>query len=679
MPRQLVLYASYPPSTVPLIDLKPIRIADLLMETHHRGKVLFLRTITSSIAVTGLETLVEDIHGDVEKLIIYFADPSSHLVPQKVLPKGAVVAIKEPYYTRQGMFYQIQVDQPSDLNYVYQGDPLFPESFTRSVPPLLKVSAAELKMQGNTAYSKKEYEMSVRLYTEGLTVCGADVDHSTLRYDLLRNRAAARLKLQYYELAEADALSAIMPGEDNKAMLLNSKALLRAGTAAYELEDFHKAIEYLGKALELDADGATQSVFDRAKVRLLEQSTGAYDIPAISDSVSVKHNHVDHASFFSNTEIRDAGSRGRGLFATRPIRFGELILCEKAFVAVYSCHYPKGGVSRAINLNSDSISEVPGGNLLHALTEKLRRNPKQARDFFKLESGNYKPHCTAPIIDGQAVIDVFHVHAIQQRNGFGCPERRNADEVVRENAKTAPLNSGVWIRTSYINHACDGNARRTFIGDLLFVHASKDIAQGEEILQPYKMPESNLHESQIELKKTWKFECDCPICLAERSTPPAQLKERLKLLEKVKQHLAGDTGNIADDLAPARLKQAETLYRDLEATYDKTAFSGLPRLGLREMGRLCYWGHYPQIERSIGIARKHLENLGFSISVKGDVLTIDHRTGMVTDGAMADAMFISRRYAHMGRKKLARAFETFAQDMFRITHGELRNFEHLGT
>lgn len=207
-----------------------------------------------------------------------------------------------------------------------------------------------------------------------------------------------------------------------------------------------------------------------------------------------------------------------------------------------------------------------------------------------------------------------------------------------------------------MNHACYGNARRAFIGDLLFVHASKDIVKGEEILMPYSMPEANLHETQSELMRTWKFECDCPICLAEHNTPPEQLKQRLALLEKVKLHLAGDTGNITDDLAPSRLKQAETLYRDLEATYSKSAFNGLPRLGLRELGRLC-----------------------FRISVKGDAMTIDHRSGMVTDRVMADAMFISRRYEQMGRKKLATAFEEFAKDMFRITHAELRHFEHLGT
>ena len=43
----LVILKPFPPCTLPVSDLEPMKLADLTSETHHRGKMLTLRTASS--------------------------------------------------------------------------------------------------------------------------------------------------------------------------------------------------------------------------------------------------------------------------------------------------------------------------------------------------------------------------------------------------------------------------------------------------------------------------------------------------------------------------------------------------------------------------------------------------------------------------------------------------------
>lgn len=80
----------------PVQDLKPIKLSELRLETHHTGCVLFVRTFTDSIRLVSIQAGIEDEVGEVDHLALYNGDPA--LKPAQIMPKDTIFAIKEPFY-----------------------------------------------------------------------------------------------------------------------------------------------------------------------------------------------------------------------------------------------------------------------------------------------------------------------------------------------------------------------------------------------------------------------------------------------------------------------------------------------------------------------------------------------------------------------------------------------------
>lgn len=68
--RTCFINFAYPPSTTPLRDLKPIRLSELRLETHHAGRVLFVRKFTECVRYVSVQAGVEDEVGDVDHLAL---------------------------------------------------------------------------------------------------------------------------------------------------------------------------------------------------------------------------------------------------------------------------------------------------------------------------------------------------------------------------------------------------------------------------------------------------------------------------------------------------------------------------------------------------------------------------------------------------------------------------------
>ncbi|KAF7130821.1 hypothetical protein RHSIM_Rhsim10G0051800 [Rhododendron simsii] len=73
---------------------------------------------------------------------------------------------------------------------------------------------------------------------------------------------------------------------------------------------------------------------------------------------------------------------------------------------------------------------------------------------------------------------------------------------------------GLWLLPSFINHACNPNARRFHVGDYMMVHASRNIKAGEEITLPYFDVLSPL-SNRRQMATTWGFDCCCKRCKFE--------------------------------------------------------------------------------------------------------------------------------------------------------------------
>jgi hypothetical protein len=69
--RTCFISFSYPPLKSSLSELEQISLADLLLETYHREKMLIIRTFGHAIRISGVQIAVEDSYGHVDRLALY--------------------------------------------------------------------------------------------------------------------------------------------------------------------------------------------------------------------------------------------------------------------------------------------------------------------------------------------------------------------------------------------------------------------------------------------------------------------------------------------------------------------------------------------------------------------------------------------------------------------------------
>ncbi|KAL2165654.1 hypothetical protein VTG60DRAFT_4058 [Thermothelomyces hinnuleus] len=268
---------------------------------------------------------------------------------------------------------------------------------------------------------------------------------------------------------------------------------------------------------------------------------------------------------------------GRGLFATRAIKAGEVVMCEKAFAVVRG---PRDGALAAItyDVRDDRIRVAPVG-LERAVVERAVKNPSLIGDLMDLygdwDGGEAK--AVRETEDGP-VVDVFRVHDIVARNAFGVDrgDGRGGGGAGQGGGGNGGA-AGLWIRAAYFNHSCVPNTEREFIGDLIVVRALRDIAAGEELVQSYDVT-GDYEGRQKGLMTTWGFECNCALCEAERTDDAAVREKRSKLAKEADEFL-----KTVGTLASKRLAiaKARRLVAAIDETYDDKKYRDLPRLANR--------------------------------------------------------------------------------------------------
>lgn len=141
---------------------------------------------------------------------------------------------------------------------------------------------------------------------------------------------------------------------------------------------------------------------ERAKARVHEQSTGKYNFRRMYKQAKQTPPIIDCATFSAPVEVRDAPGKGRGLFTTKPVSAGQLLLCEKAFG--YS--YAEEGANFSILMNFSTKRATAGGqaHVLTQIVQKLYHGHDQSGDFRELYCGD---HTVVPVLetDGIPVVD----------------------------------------------------------------------------------------------------------------------------------------------------------------------------------------------------------------------------------------------------------------------------------
>ncbi|KAI2462968.1 hypothetical protein F4781DRAFT_152782 [Annulohypoxylon bovei var. microspora] len=516
----------YPPCATPLRSLRPMTLADLRMETHHRGYRLDLKRASPVVTLTSRSwTTVQDDGGDegdggdvgdeTERLELCL-HTSKH--GEDILESATYFAIKEPYFTltNQGEA-TLRVDHPSDL--VVRGGKETDGalgSTSRTEGRIEDAAAAgdiarALKDRGNAALERQNLPLAHAMYTEGIGVAGRDAASAAdpdLARDLYRNRAHVNLLLGHADEAKLDARAALVGKEDRRSKDLDSKAYFRAGRAAYDLGEYQEAKGFFDEQRKLAPGSASASAYLRkVETRLREQETGRYNLEKIKAGLSTSRPRADAASFVADTKIGESPGRGRGLFATRNLAAGDLVMCEKAFCVVWG-HEDEALSAATYDLRDDTIRASPAG-LIRSTVRKLLGNRSQIERIMDLHGDYRGDGDDAFASEDGPLVDTFRVHDVVSRNAFGPGSGYHKEGEQRY------ASAGLWVRAAYINHSCVANVEREYVGDMMVLRASRPIRSGEEIFHRYD-GSSGYEARQRALKTTWGFRCGCAVCAAEK-------------------------------------------------------------------------------------------------------------------------------------------------------------------
>ena len=154
------------------------------------------------------------------------------------------------------------------------------------------------------------------------------------------------------------------------------------------------------------------SVFlDRAQSRSLEQKTGAYNFKQLqAKAKKLRPPHLDHATYVGAVEIRQTESKGCGLFVTKAVKAGDLLLCEKAFSHAHvderTVDWDESGSKISLLINPETSQGVEGAqaDLIKLIVQKLYRNPSVAPAFIALYHGSYEGVSTSTV-DAKLIVD----------------------------------------------------------------------------------------------------------------------------------------------------------------------------------------------------------------------------------------------------------------------------------
>lgn len=120
----------------------------------------------------------------------------------------------------------------------------------------------------------------------------------------------------------------------------SEKALFRAARASYGLGNFSRSRSYLAELQDLyPGNKAAAKDIERCEIRTREVA-GDFDFASMLNEAVTKQPspHLDRAAYIGPMEVRKCAieSHGRGLFTTKAVKAGELLLCEKAFVTAFA-------------------------------------------------------------------------------------------------------------------------------------------------------------------------------------------------------------------------------------------------------------------------------------------------------------------------------------------------------
>ena len=222
-------------------------------------------------------------------------------------------------------------------------------------------------------------------YDRGLSKLSSEPDQ-TCEIDLYRKRCGVNIILMRLDEAANDLANAISVHATFTPSLASTEIGNRLTVEAWlrnnSTEDPLNISTQIPRALK---ELAARIKFDIG----ISQSTPKYNFPLISSYVGPLTLHVDAADYICDTEIKDTTTHGRGTFAKRAFRIGELICAEKAFALPGYFMQDRNSDCLLYSLGDETAAPRPGAMLFKELVQKLKWNPSLRRKYFGLDDGGY--------------------------------------------------------------------------------------------------------------------------------------------------------------------------------------------------------------------------------------------------------------------------------------------------
>lgn len=435
----------------------------------------------------------------------------------------------------------------------------------------------QLRSKATELLLREEWKESTQVYSQLIDLCqdqisktrrdsNSDPDHNSRLHKSLclafSNRAEARSRLRDFTEAIKDCDQALgIEATHFKTLLCKGKILLGLNRYSNALDCF--------KAALFDPQGngnleILNGYLEKCKRLEFQSRTGSFDL---SDWVlnGFKGKPQELAEYIGPVQVKGSEISGRGLFATKNIDAGTLVLVTKAIA-----------IERGILGGEDSGENaqlVMWKNFIDKVKVAASKCQRTQLLINMLSTGENEEELEVP--------DMSFFRPEVEKNGCSSKEERldmdnilsilDVNSLVEEavSAKVLGKNSdfygvGLWLLASFINHSCDPNARRLHVGDCVVVHASRDIKAGEEITFMYFDSLSPL-DKRVEMSKSWGFNCKCRRCKFEESVSSKQELREIEIgIEK-----GVDAGNAVYRLEESMRRCA---VRGKEKGYLRTSF-----------------------------------------------------------------------------------------------------------
>jgi len=352
--------------------------------------------------------------------------------------------------------------------------------------------------------------------------------------------------------APGPALSECLQVEAHEDALLDAqrqKLYHRKLQAAYQLQLWSTAEIALVQCKTVGVEMAKWSTYQRDLQIRWKEVRGDFEWTKTMLGIGLKKEVQLYCSnYYGPLEIRKVPQCGRGMFVSRDVKAGELLLVERqiftshlhpyALVTIQDAQNPQGGMRISLNSAGWGLQAMIADHSRLLATDALL--PGETRMSPMMSEAERLAALQAPL----GPINVDDLHRKQVANSFGG----------------ADVGGTLFATSSMLNHSCLPTAMHMTVGnvrppqaesvshtqtDLLW--ARNDLPEGTELTFSSVDYDRYFASRALSMKNVWNFECGCQKCEDEGLENDAE-RERLMRVEwpKIVAATAG-TGDIAVD------------------------------------------------------------------------------------------------------------------------------------